>query len=56
MSTSIVTSLMQRAEIALAAHKYVDAIALYEVVLAREADNVDALGRCAAACRHCRIQ
>lgn len=51
MSTSIVTSLMQRAEIALAAHKYVDAIALYEVVLAREADNVDALGRCAAAYR-----
>jgi Tfp pilus assembly protein PilF len=51
MSPTIVESLMARAFAAHQAHKFVDAIALYEVVLAREAENVDALNLCASAYR-----
>lgn len=51
MNASVVASLMERANAARQAHKFVDAIALYEVALSREPGNVDALSLCAAAYR-----
>ncbi|WP_237152751.1 tetratricopeptide repeat protein [Oryzibacter oryziterrae] len=48
---SVVASLIERGFAAHNAHKFVDAIALYEVALAREPGNVSALNLCASAYR-----